>query len=88
MDNEKIGKIFDIQRYMVHDGPGIRTGVFLKGCPLRCLWCHSPESQALEDEIGWFETKCIGLANCGRCLQVCPTGALTKGPKILSLIHI
>jgi len=84
MDNEKIGKIFDIQRYMVHDGPGIRTGVFLKGCPLRCLWCHSPESQALEDEIAWFEIKCIGLANCGRCLQVCPTGALTKGPKIFS----
>ncbi len=84
MDNEKIGKIIDIQRYTVHDGPGIRTEVFLKGCPLRCLWCHSPDSQALEDEIAWFEIKCIGLANCGRCLQVCPTGALTKGPKIFS----
>ncbi|MFX4261112.1 glycyl-radical enzyme activating protein [Pelotomaculum propionicicum] len=84
MENVRTGKIFDIQRYTVHDGPGIRTEVFLKGCPLACLWCHSPDSQAFEDEIAWFEIKCIGLDNCGKCLEVCPTGALAKGRKFYS----
>lgn len=84
MENVQTGKIIDIQRYTVHDGPGIRTEVFLKGCPLRCLWCHSPDSQAAEDEIAWFEIKCIGVDSCGKCLEVCPTGALTKGRRFYS----
>lgn len=58
------GLIFNIQKFCVNDGPGIRTTVFLKGCPLRCLWCHNPESQAKEKEIMFYADKCSG---CGRC---------------------
>ena len=79
MNNGIVGKVFDIQRFTVHDGPGIRSDVFLKGCPLRCLWCHSPESQSSHAQVAWFEIRCIGLQNCGRCLNVCPTGALKRG---------
>jgi pyruvate formate lyase activating enzyme len=74
-----LGRVFDIQGFTVNDGPGIRTEVFLKGCPLRCLWCHSPESQSFEPQLAWFESRCIGIEVCGRCLGACPTGALTKG---------
>jgi len=66
------GLVFNIQKYSIHDGPGIRTIVFLKGCPLRCLWCCNPESQSTFQEIIFNPIKCIG---CGRCLEVCPTGA-------------
>ena len=52
------GTAFDIQRYSIHDGPGIRTLVFLKGCPLRCIWCSNPESQAPEPELVFYETNC------------------------------
>ena len=58
------GFIFDIKHFAVHDGPGIRTTVFLKGCPLKCLWCHNPESQRSEREIIYYRHKCTG---CGRC---------------------
>jgi pyruvate formate lyase activating enzyme len=58
------GMIFNIQRFCVSDGPGIRTTVFFKGCPLRCLWCHNPESQAKEKQIMFYPDKCSG---CGRC---------------------
>ena len=67
------GMIFDIQSYAIHDGPGIRTCVFFKGCPLRCAWCHNPESQAKRPEMAWRESKCTG---CGRCVEACPRGAL------------
>jgi len=63
--------IFDIQRFSLHDGPGIRTLVFMKGCPLRCQWCSNPESQSFDPEIFFYEDKCIG---CGECVKVCPFG--------------
>lgn len=68
--------IFDIKGFAVHDGPGIRTTVFLKGCPLRCDWCHNPESQAGQPVLAQFRRNCIG---CGKCLQRCPNGALSQG---------
>jgi pyruvate formate lyase activating enzyme len=67
------GLIFDLQRYSTHDGPGIRTTVFFKGCPLRCFWCHNPESIKPRPELMFTRSKCIG---CGRCAGVCPYGAL------------
>lgn len=63
------GIVFDISRYCLDDGPGIRTTVFLKGCPLRCLWCHNPESNRKEIETGFDRGKCAG---CRMCVQVCP----------------
>ena len=61
--------IFDIERNSYVDGPGIRTTVFLKGCPLSCVWCHNPESQSFEKQIMFYKSKCIG---CGKCREVCP----------------
>ncbi len=68
------GLIFDIRRYAVHDGPGIRTTVFLKGCPMGCWWCHNPESQSSEVELIFRETRC---SHCGECINACPQGAIT-----------
>ena len=68
------GIVFDIQRYSIHDGPGIRTTVFLKGCPLRCLWCANPESQHRTPELMYFRDGCI---KCRVCLDVCPLHALS-----------
>lgn len=65
------GLVFDIQRFSVHDGPGIRTTVFFKGCNLRCFWCHNPESVDLLPEIMFVPQKCIG---CGKCLTACKNG--------------
>ena len=61
------GLVFNIQKYSVHDGPGIRTTVFLKGCPLRCPWCHNPESISPQGEIVVLETRCM---DCGQCRLV------------------
>lgn len=72
------GTVFDIQRFSVHDGPGVRTIVFLKGCPLSCLWCCNPESQRLEPVVMFQEPNCI---RCGKCLNVCKTGAIQSGRK-------
>jgi pyruvate formate lyase activating enzyme len=67
------GIIFDFQRFSLHDGPGIRTTIFLKGCPLKCLWCHNPESQAMDLELAFTLSKCF---YCGKCLEVCPEKAV------------
>ena len=67
------GTIFRLARFSVHDGPGIRTTVFLKGCPLRCRWCHSPESQHPRPQIAVHADRCLG---CGTCLPFCDQGAI------------
>ncbi|HWR06480.1 (2S)-3-sulfopropanediol dehydratase activating enzyme [Sporomusa sp.] len=77
--DKRSGYVFNIQQFSVHDGPGIRTTVFLKGCPLRCNWCSNPESQERNPELAYNLSKCIGIAACGRCLQVCPNNALQAG---------
>lgn len=64
------GNIFNIQKFSIHDGPGVRTTVFLKGCPLRCKWCANPESQAVETQITYDRKKCI---HCLTCVNVCPS---------------
>jgi glycyl-radical enzyme activating protein len=63
------GLVFDIQRFSIHDGPGIRTTVFLKGCPLSCLWCHNPESQDARPEVFFTASKCIGCLFCARMCE-------------------
>ena len=65
--------VFNIQRFCLHDGPGIRTVVFLKGCPLRCAWCHNPESQLPRPELLFDERRCL---RCMSCVRACPKGAL------------
>ena len=67
------GLIFDIKRYSIHDGPGIRTTLFFKGCPLRCAWCHNPESQAAVEEMIFRPQRC---QKCGACVEACPEGAI------------
>ncbi len=71
-----VGRVLEIERMCVHDGPGIRTTIFLKGCPLQCRWCHNPESDSPDPEIGFSKRKCIA---CGRCAEVCPSGAHVLG---------
>ncbi|MDR0858777.1 MAG: glycyl-radical enzyme activating protein [Oscillospiraceae bacterium] len=80
------GHIYDIQGYAVHDGPGIRTTVYTKGCPLICLWCHSPESQRHEFELGYLQIKCLGTGVCeNACVNACPVGALSKNEPVEAL---
>ena len=67
------GVITNIQHYTIHDGPGIRTEVFFKGCPLRCLWCSNPEGLELQPELGFYPDKCLGEAQCGWCRKGCPS---------------
>ncbi len=79
MSNSDQGIIFNIQGYCIHDGPGIRTTVFLKGCPLSCLWCQNPESHSFHPELLFAEEKCTG---CGKCVQVCPEKAIGMQGKV------
>ena len=63
------GRVFEIKRFAVHDGHGIRTTFFFKGCPLKCVWCHNPEGISKEPEIAYLDRKCV---KCGECVAVCP----------------
>ena len=72
-EGERLGLVFNIQKFAVHDGPGIRTTVFFKGCPLRCRWCANAESMHPKPELGFIRSICDG---CGRCIEVCPEGAI------------
>lgn len=69
------GTIFDLKKYSINDGPGIRTTVFFNGCPLSCLWCHNPESQSLTPELLYRAGRCL---RCGACIEVCPEGAISE----------
>ncbi|MBQ4528681.1 MAG: glycyl-radical enzyme activating protein [Clostridia bacterium] len=71
-------KVIEIKRFAVHDGDGLRTTVFLKGCPLKCVWCHNPESIDFKPQVAYYENKCI---DCGECVSVCPSGAHKIIPK-------
>lgn len=91
------GRIYDIQGFSVQDGPGIRTTVFLKGCPLRCPWCHSPESQLFIPQLSWISMRCTGTAACEeRCIKACPKQAIEYGEtrpdsltqKDLQMVHV
>lgn len=73
VDYKAEGVVFDIQRFSLNDGPGIRSIVFLKGCPLSCLWCCNPESQRMAPDVMFDAEKCIG---CGKCAEVCSHGAI------------
>ena len=80
--NDITGTVFDIRKYSIHDGPGIRTTVFFKGCPLSCWWCHNPEGQAIKPEIMFRQPRCI---QCDTCLTVCPVGAISRDEGITSV---
>lgn len=81
MENLNItGTVFNIQKFSIHDGYGIRTLVFMKGCPLKCLWCSNPESQRYPQEIMFVRKNCIG---CGKCVELCPNGCID--PKDFSI---
>ncbi|MDP6453282.1 MAG: glycyl-radical enzyme activating protein [SAR202 cluster bacterium] len=70
--DDPTGLVFDFKRFAVHDGPGIRTTVFLKGCSLRCVWCHNPESIGQQRQVFYYPDRCIA---CGSCIEACPTGS-------------
>ena len=71
------GRILNLQRLSTEDGPGIRTTVFFKGCPLHCAWCHNPESISIQPQTQWFAVRCIG---CRTCVETCPNGCLSMTP--------
>ncbi len=76
--NDMRGIVFDIQKFSVNDGPGVRTTVFLKGCQMKCLWCHNPESLSMKPQLSFSKDKCAG---CRECEAVCPTGAHSFSPQ-------
>ena len=76
------GFVFDIKKFAVDDGPGIRTTIFLKGCPLRCQWCHNPEGQSSVSELMYRDKKCV---RCNECVSVCPNQAFSSGRSKLGI---
>lgn len=78
-DKRAEGIVFNIQKCSVHDGPGIRTVIFLKGCPLSCRWCSNPESIHSAPDLAYNEGRCLTLSKCQRCLEACPRGAARSG---------
>lgn len=91
VNSAQVGRLYDIQGFSIHDGPGIRTTVFLKGCPLHCLWCHSPESISYQYELSQIEVRCAGTDACGLCRNACPSKAISPGEAVMgsegALIH-
>lgn len=85
MAEELTGYVYDIQKFSVHDGPGIRTDIFTKGCPLRCLWCHSPESQSFDSDVAFMDLKCIGMKYGAMCREACDRGAISVGETKMDL---
>lgn len=83
-NRNETGIIFNIQKFSVNDGPGIRTVVFLKGCPLRCKWCSNPESQLTKVQVLWDSKKCI---QCGHCIEICPKHAITMHDQSIHIQH-
>lgn len=81
---EPQGIIFDIKHFAVHDGPGIRTTVFFKGCPMECWWCHNPEGLSTEEEVFYYEAKCMG---CHRCIDICSASAIDKNNDGIGIIR-
>ena len=79
--------VFNIQHYSLHDGPGIRTNIFLKGCPLRCKWCSNPESQKLKPEIFYNNKKCIDKNQCGYCIRNCEYNAISFDKEDKAIIN-
>lgn len=86
-DSSIAGTIFNIQRFSVHDGPGIRTVVFIKGCSLRCIWCSNPESLVKQRQLGVYPERCIGIDKCGACLRAAPdeSAFTVEANKVVSL---
>lgn len=87
MNQAPIGYVCNIQGYTIHDGPGIRTEIFLQGCPMHCLWCSNPESQGRPPQLGLYPSKCLGESVCGYCAKACPEPARLHfdGQGLLSL---
>lgn len=83
-DRTKSGTIFNIQKFSVNDGPGIRTTVFFKGCPLHCRWCANPESQLSKVQVLWNQKNCI---NCHHCIEICPKKAISLKENRIQLNH-